>query len=631
MVVERFDTFLEWLLPSPVDGSLGALVYFSLMLLGGIAFGIFIGYLVAAARHGLGEGFYRVATILAGAIPDFLKISPRRVMAVAWLAVKESVRARVIVAFVVFSVLLMYARWFLDVQSDDPAKLYMLFVINATTFLMLVLAVFISTFSLPADMKSRTIYTIVTKPVRASEIVIGRMLGFSAVATVIVVAMAAVGYLFVTRSLDHTHQLEATAEEIEAELADNGRWTGFTTRDKNHRHAITITSDGEVFDSESTQDHWHRVEKRGDKYVVSSPQDQLQARVPRYGELSYRDRDGGDGGGVSVGKEWSYRKYIQGRTLAAAIWTFKDIRAERFPYDELPLELTLSVFRTYKADMTVGVQGSIMLRNPSPNATFKQSVPITFTSKEFQVDRHFIPRKIQAVRASDESYAEADLFEDLCDENGNIEVWVRCEDNNQYFGAAQGDLYVLEAERPFAVNYVKGFFAIWMQTVLVICFGVMVSTRLNGAISMLATLCYIIIGTYRDSIVGVFKGMWQNNALLTSAFGQLRGQSQELLGGGPIESVIRILTQKNLTSDLDMNWLAEGFVRWVDLGLQVIMMAVTHFAPKFSDFNTANYLAEGYDINGHLVAAQATTCFTYLVVMAVVGYFFLKTREIAAT
>ena len=125
--------------------------------------------------------------------------------------------------------------------------------------------------------------------------------------------------------------------------------------------------------------------------------------------------------------------------------------------------------------------------------------------------------------------------------------------------------------------------------------------------------------------------MWQNNALLTSAFGQLRGQSQELLGGGPIESVIRILTQKNLTSDLDMNWLAEGFVRWVDLGLQVIMMAVTHFAPKFSDFNTANYLAEGYDINGHLVAAQATTCFTYLVVMAVVGYFFLKTREIAAT
>ena len=625
MVVERFGTYVDWLLPGPTH--LGALIYFFLMLAGGMLFGIFVGFLVSAFRHGLGEGFYAVASVIAGAIPDFLKISPRRVLAIAKLSIKESIRARVVVAFAVFLILLLYARWFLDTNTDDPAKLYMLFVLNATSFLVMVLAVFISTFSLPADMKNRTIYTVVTKPVRASEIVMGRMLGFSLVASVILFAMAAVGYVFIVRSLSHEHALETPTEEILATLEKDGEWTGFTTMEKNHRHRVTITKDGEAFLTEPTQDHRHEVYREGDEFIVSRPVDQLQARVPKYGKLSFKSRTGEEGEGISVGKEWNYRKYIQGETLAAAIWKFNGVSEDDFVNDELPLELTLSVFRTYKGVISLGVNGSITLRNPETGA---QSVPRTFYAREFEVDRHFIPRKLQAVLPSGETIAKADLFDDLCDANGNLEVWVRCEDSNQYFGMAQGDLYILEAERPFSTNYVKGFLGIWMQMVLVICFGVMVSTRLNGAISMLATICYIIVGQYREQILGVFKGIWDQNATLTNMFGAVGGNSDQLLGGGPIESMIRLIRQQNLTAELDLGWLAEGLIRWTDLLLELMMMAVTHFAPDFDEFNTSVYLAEGYDINGHIVASQATTCFAYLCVMLVVGYFFLKTREIAA-
>lgn len=628
MVVTRFDTFFQWLLPGP--DQYGAAIYAALMLAGGLLFCVVIGYLIAAFRSGLSEGFYSVASVVAGAIPDFLRISPRRVTAIIRLSIKESIRARVVVAFVVFLVVLMYARWFLDVRSDDPAKLYMSFLVNATSILMLVLGVMISTFSLPADMKSRRIYTVVTKPVRASEIVLGRMIGFNLVATLLLAAMTAVGYVFVVRSLSHVHALDGSPEEIEQALAEEEVWQGFTTLEKNHRHAVTITADGEAFLTDTTQDHRHEVYLEDGQYTVSRPVDQLQARVPRYGRLSIRSRTGGEDGGINVGKEWTYREYIEGQTLAAAIWSFQGIRESQFN-NELPLEMTLAVFRTYKGDMRVGVKGSIMLRNPSPNAQFTQSVPIPFYSKEFQVDRHFIPRKLKAVRASDEAVVEADLFEDLCDENGNLEVWIRCEDANQYFGVAQGDLYVLQAERPFAINFIKGFMGIWMQTILVVCFGVMVSTRLNGAVSMLACIAYIQMSYFRDSIVGVFKGIWDNNPLLASTFGQVGGKTEELLGGGPIESVIRLITQKNLTADLDMHWLAEGLIKWTDVALEAMMLAVTHFAPDLHSFNTANYLAEGYDISGHIVATQAVTCCTYFLVMAVLGYFLLKTREIAAT
>jgi len=45
----------------------------------------------------------------------------------------------------------------------------------------LLIALLVSAFSLPNDFKTKTIYTVVTKPVRAGDIVLGRILGFTIV------------------------------------------------------------------------------------------------------------------------------------------------------------------------------------------------------------------------------------------------------------------------------------------------------------------------------------------------------------------------------------------------------------------------------------------------------------------
>ena len=42
----------------------------------------------------------------------------------AMLAVQEAIRRRVLIAFVVFVVIILFAGWYLDVQSDNPARLY---------------------------------------------------------------------------------------------------------------------------------------------------------------------------------------------------------------------------------------------------------------------------------------------------------------------------------------------------------------------------------------------------------------------------------------------------------------------------------------------------------------------------
>src|SRR3970282_1786069 len=106
----------------------------------------------------------------------------RRIGALARLAIKESFRRRVVVALVVFFLILLFAGWFLKTDYPQPAKLLFSFVLTATTYLTLLIALLLSTFSLPNDFKSKTIYTVVTKPVRAGDIVLGRILGFTIVA-----------------------------------------------------------------------------------------------------------------------------------------------------------------------------------------------------------------------------------------------------------------------------------------------------------------------------------------------------------------------------------------------------------------------------------------------------------------
>ena len=147
--------------------------------------------------------------MLYNAVIDIAGISPRRVWALARLAVQESIRRRVIVVFAVFILILLFAGWYLDRESIDPARLYLDFVLTATAYLVLLLALFLSSMSLPADFKSHTIYTVVTKPVRASEVVLGRIVGFTAITTFLLIVMGAISYVFVQRGLAHTHQLSS--------------------------------------------------------------------------------------------------------------------------------------------------------------------------------------------------------------------------------------------------------------------------------------------------------------------------------------------------------------------------------------------------------------------------------------
>ncbi|HRX79552.1 MAG TPA: ABC transporter permease [Pirellulaceae bacterium] len=588
--------FGEWLF----GGFIISLIRVSLLIAGGVL----VGFLVASARRGPVEGFYSVAKVIASSVVDFVNWSVPRTIAMAMLAVQEAIRRRVLIAFVVFVVIILFAGWYLDVESDNPARLYLSFVLTASNYLVVLLALFLSTFSLPTDIKNRTIYTVVTKPVRSWEIVLGRIIGFVTVGTMLLVPMGIVSYFFVQRGLSHEHAVEEVAAVSVGDVTHEGE----TSYDSHHRHTFKMFEDG-TGETDVVMSHWHPVTKTDEGYDFGPAIGLLQARVPVFGKLRFKDRAGADTDkGINVGHEWSYRSYIEGGTLAAAIWTFENVTPERYP-DGFDLEMNLRVFRTYKGDMEKGILGSIVLRNPNPSAKVRRSEAINFTAKEFVSDKQTIPSSIRVVDNEDGSVRDGNLF-DLVDDEGRLEIWIQCGERSQYYGMAERDVYILDRDASFVANLAKGYVGIWLQMVMVTSFGVMFSTFLSGAVAMMATLSSIVIGYFSNFILEIATG--------------------SLDGGGPLESLIRIVTQQNVQVDLEIGKVPLAIVEGIDGGFMKCMQAMAGMLPDYGHFTTTQYVAYGYNIDGSLLSMQLLTAFCYVFVVSLISYYLLKTREIAA-
>ena len=663
MVVEDFLTYSQWLS--------GGLPLFGLILLTAVILGIFFGYVVSAFRHGPFEAFYVVAQVIAQAIPDFLHTSPRRVFAIARLAIKEALRRKVIlVTFGIFATTLLFGGWFMNTGSEHPDRIYVNFVLWGTQLLVLLMGMLISAFSLPEDIKNKTIFTVVTKPVRPTEIVIGRIVGFGLLGTALLALMGVVSFFFVWRGLSHEHQIvgdtQTIASFVEIPEDRRSRITGRRVSDdavmeaqtntvSGHSHRIELIEDirdaneppprklSNVIDQTSLEDgrtvyrrvvcipvgghtHMVTVDGQGESARISlGPAiGYFRARVPVYAShLQFYNRQGSpDVKGINVGKEWEYRGYVDGgnsrsrTSLSKAEFDFENFSADRFHQsDIIPLEMTLGVFRTYKGDIEKRVTGGIQFESiPDSKETDNVFVSdvIGFETNEYSIQTLPISRKLYGKLIAPDGKlvdkGEYDLFDDFAGKNNKIRLNLTCQDVNQYLGVARADLYFRAGDQVYWWNFVKGYVGIWCQMMIIIAMGVALSTFLSAPITMLGTVVMIIVG------------------FTTTFIREMTSVGHQ--GGGPIESMIRVVTQKNMVLDLDTGVLTT-LIEQVDNLIVATLNAITYLAPNFSQLNFSDYLTFGYAIDIQRVLVAITITVAFCVGLTLLGYFALKTREIA--
>jgi hypothetical protein len=101
-----------------------------------------------------------------------------------------------------------------------------------------------------------------------------------------------------------------------------------------------------------------------------------------------------------------------------------------------------------------------------------------------------------------------------------------------------------------------------------------------------------------------------------------------VIGGGPSESLVRLLRQDNMIQELNPG-LGTEVVQMFDTVAGVALWVISYVLPPFGDFNTANYVSNGFDISPDLAMVHFAKAMAFLLPVFVAGYIFLKTREVA--
>ena len=186
---------------------------------------------------------------------------------------------------------------------------------------------------------------------------------------------------------------------------------------------------------------------------------------------------------------------------------------------------------------------------------------------------------------------------------------MQCLDRAQYYGFAQPDCYIRLPDGSPLWNFVKAQVSIWVQMVLVIAIGVTCSTLVNGPVAMLFTVSFIMLGFFRQFFVDVATG--------------------KQVGGGPVESLVRLVTQRNQMTPIDrqlrhaIDARRRRRAQDGDAEPDATCCPISARSARSTTWPTDST----FPLNQ--LAQDLTIGLAYVVGLCIIGYFFLRTREVA--
>ena len=121
-----------------------------------------------------------------------------RIWAIVENTFKESLRQRILMLLIIFSVLVIVVSVFLEPFAlGEAPKILRDFGIAAASLFGVLIVIIIGSTLIHKDIEKRTIYTVITKPVKRSEIIIGKFLGLLLLIAILHCAMIVIHQLVI--------------------------------------------------------------------------------------------------------------------------------------------------------------------------------------------------------------------------------------------------------------------------------------------------------------------------------------------------------------------------------------------------------------------------------------------------
>jgi len=591
-------------------------------------------------------GLFALLTICEPFARDILKFRSQRIWALSKLSFKEALRSRLLWVFLIVLLPFLFpVKWFLPIKPADELRSTISVLSIILKLLVLVPAVLLAAFyGIPNDIKNQTIHTVVTKPVERFEIVLGRFVGYTFLMTLVLAGLTVFSLVLISSTkLDQ----KAKEETEKARVPVRGRLE-FRSR----KADFDGTNVGREFMYRKYIIGHPESPQRGIWHFESIPASlaaEPAGEVPVEFTLDvYKMTKGEENKGVLVtlrfvthncpqavptkeqGGEWPWANSQDSQDYAEAVRLLQ--RGDILPADvgtgpdrdRLATRLRSLADKLRAAGVRVTEEGAALrtdavtnLQGPRPGSTeWKVASALAEEFGFFEVrGKEVFDYAVLGVDAPSGLFRNARSGSPGKNAvtgrpEPRLSIYVKCESPGQMLGMADPDLYILEGNLPFALNYVKGMVGLWCQLCIVIGLAVACSTYLSGVLSLLLTALIYVVGLATDHL----------NDMAT-------GRS---IGGGPVEAMSRLLKSEQPTAPLPET-AGTKFIQGIDeVWAGFIVRRIQNMVPDVDSFNMADFVAEGFNINTEFLVVNVLVTIGYLLPWAVLAYYLMKSREVAA-
>lgn len=537
----------------------------------------------------------------------------RRIWAIARLSMKEAWSRGIVWVGLIIPLIYLYADWYISAKPEDQLRNRIGIAYFSMAVLFVLSAILIGSFSIPSDIRNQTMFTVVTKPIERYEIVLGRFLGFALLLLAEMAVLSAVSYIYVVRGLTE----QARTESYHARVPLFGNELYFHNTGK-REEAQNVGREWN-YRSYITGPNPQEREKRTQFAIWSFdslPRALKDASEPVTLEFSFdifRTTTGLEGKGV-------YSTF----TLAKGSLNPDKVESDLKPTGVISSEMDSMTKEATKKNEASGARGADLEKlNEESKKAIRMKMLEKYGIYQFKgievTDYH-----TQSLEVPPEvlKYLYAQHEEEL--KQGvtpgdkpppAMQIYVNVQDDqysrNQLVGMAKADLYLLVADRPFAINFFKGALCIYLIACVVLGLSVVASTYLSGIISLLLTAMLLLGGLFLPFINSLAAGYAP--------------------GGGPMESMYRLANKTPGAMPLDKQSATVDVIGKVDAFYRGLLRLILNLLPDVTQYYRTDYVANGFDITwGTLLFLNVLLPVVgYLVPWLLLAYYLMMSREIA--
>ncbi len=384
----------------------------------------------------------------------------RSIWAVATNTIKQALRMKVAAVFLILLLVLLPVMG-VSTTGDGTLKgrlqTFVSYGLSLTSLLLCLLTIIISIYSVTSDIEQRQIYTVITKPIRRFEFLLGKLLGVVLLDVILLSLFAAIIYTITIYTPEFFNAIET--ERIQA---NNEFFTA--------RAALTVPP---VDVSQEVEDTYKKLEI-SNELPENLSRDEIIAELTRQQQLAKRAADVGQ----------------------VLVWEFDNVDP-----------LAQSMFIKFKYDVAV---------NPPDMQVYGR-----WFAGDYQYIRYGTESKSPIYdrihKHSVRNFHEIEVPADVVPEHGHLAVaFLNAPLNNTVIFFPPDGIEVLYKADTFTGNFVRAVLLILFRLIFLACLGILASTFLSFPVAIL--LCLVLFSTASVSgfVIESFSFLSENISVIYS-------------------------------------------------------------------------------------------------------------------